>query len=96
MAKIYKHLTTQGRAVIMTMRDDACFIRSIAERLCRSLDTISRELKRAAVGGVYDGNVAHIAYLRHHNQVRKPRSRADDRRYKIQDMQSIHIRLAEV
>jgi IS30 family transposase len=33
-----------------------------------------------------------IACLRHHNQVRKPRSRGDDRRYQIQDMQSIHIR----
>jgi IS30 family transposase len=172
MAKIYKHLTTQERAVIMTMRDDACSIRSIAKRLCRSPGTISREIKRAAVGGVYDANVAHIqcqarrllprrlpklhvdgalfqvvrnqlkllwapqqialkmralwpnnseksvshetiynaiymhprgelkreliAYLRHHNQVRKPRSRGDDRRYQIQDMQSIHIRPAEV
>lgn len=37
-----------------------------------------------------------IACLRHHNHVRKPRSRGDDRRYQIQDMQSIHIRPPEV
>ena len=33
-----------------------------------------------------------IAWLRHHNQVRKPRSRGVDRRGLIKDMQSIHIR----
>ena len=172
MAKIYKHLTTQERAVVMTMRADLCSTRSIAKRLCRSASTISRELKRASDAGVYDANLAHaqcharrvmprrlpklhpdgalfqvvrhqlkllwspqqiasklkvlwpdnpeksvshetiynaiylhprgelkrelIACLRHHNQVRKPRSRGDDRRYQIQDMQSIHIRPAEV
>jgi hypothetical protein len=37
-----------------------------------------------------------IACLRHHNQVRKPRSRGTDRRGQIQDMQSIHIRPPEV
>lgn len=37
-----------------------------------------------------------IACLRHHNQVRKPRSRGADRRGKIVDMQSIHIRPPEV
>ena len=37
-----------------------------------------------------------IACLRHHNQVRKPRSRGTDRRDQIQDMQSIHIRPPEV
>jgi len=37
-----------------------------------------------------------IACLRHHNQVRKPRSRGTDRRGQIPDMQSIHIRPAEV
>lgn len=172
MAKIYKHLTTQERAVVMVMRDDLCSTRSIAKRLCRSASTISRELKRASGAGAYDANLAHaqcqarrllprrlpklhadgalfqvvrhqlmllwspqqiarklrglwpnnpeksvshetiynaiylhprgelkrelIACLRHHNQVRKPRSRGDDRRYQIQDMQSIHIRPAEV
>ena len=29
MPKIYSHLTTQERAVVMTMRDDLCFIRFI-------------------------------------------------------------------
>jgi IS30 family transposase len=60
MAKIYKHLTTQERAVITTMRDDACSIRSIAKRLCRSPGTISRKIKRAPGSGVYDANIAHI------------------------------------
>ncbi|MET3133016.1 IS30 family transposase [Oxalobacteraceae bacterium GrIS 1.11] len=168
MAKIYKHLTTQERAVVMTMRDDLCSIRSIAKRLCRSASTIGREIKRSAGTGVYDANKAHwqcqasriaprrvaklhvdsillqvvrhqlkllwspqqiarklrllwpdnpektvshesiynaiylhprgelkrelIACLRHHNQVRKPRSRGTDRRGQIPDMQSIHIR----
>ena len=42
MAKIYKHLTTQERAVVMTMRADLCSTRSIAKRLCRSPSTIGR------------------------------------------------------
>ncbi|MEC5163996.1 IS30 family transposase [Janthinobacterium sp. CG_S6] len=37
-----------------------------------------------------------IACLRHHNQVRKPRSRGTDRRGQIPDMQSIHIRPPEI
>ena len=37
-----------------------------------------------------------IACLRHHNQTRKPRSRGTDRRGQIADMQSIHIRPAEI
>lgn len=37
-----------------------------------------------------------IACLRHHNQVRKPRNRGDDRRYQIQNMQNIHIHPPEV
>ena len=60
MAKIYKHLTTQERAVVMTMRDDLCSIRSIAKRLCRSASTIGREIKRTAGAGVYDANKAHL------------------------------------
>ena len=172
MAKIYKHLTTQERAVVMTMRDDLCSLRSIAKRLCRSVSTISRELQRTSGAGVYDANVADlqcqarriaprripklqadsvlfqvvrhqlsllwspqqiarklkllwpdnpekfvsheaiynaiyvhprgelkrelIACLRHHNQVRKPRSRGTDRRSQIPDMQSIHIRPPEI
>lgn len=172
MAKIYKHLTTQDRAVVMTMRDDQCSIRSIAKRLCRSPSTISRELMRTSGAEVYDAGVADaqcqarrlqprwlpklhvdgalfqvvrhqlkllwspqqiarklrslwpdnpeksvshetiynaiylhprgelkrelIACLRHHNQLRKPRSRGTDRRGQIPDMQSIHIRPPEV
>ena len=173
MPKNYTHLTTQERAVIMTMRDDQCSIRFIAKRLCRAPSSISRELRRAPAGfHVYDANLAHlqsevrrviprrtpkletggvlfqvvrhylnllwspqqisnilkamwptesdktvshetiynaiylhprgelkrelIACLRHHNQVRKPRSRGTDRRGQIKDMQSIHIRPPEI
>ncbi|MFC6520322.1 IS30 family transposase [Undibacterium arcticum] len=56
---MYKHLTTQERAVVMTMRTDLCSIRSIAKRLCRSPSTIGRELKRSSGVGVYDANLAH-------------------------------------
>ncbi|OFJ47759.1 IS30 family transposase [Janthinobacterium lividum] len=172
MSNSYKHLTTQERAVVMTMRDDHCSIRSIAKRLCRSASTIGRELKRTSGAVTYDANAAHlqsqarrfavrrvskldvdsvlfkvvrhqlsllwspqqiarklralwpdnpeksvshetiynaiylhprgelkrelIACLRHHNQVRKPRSRGTDRRHQIPDMQSIHIRPPEI
>lgn len=172
MPKTYSNLTTQERAVLMTMRDDKCSIRSIAKRLCRSPNTISRELGRTSGASVDDANTAHaqcharrlaprrvlklhvdsvlfrvarellallwppqqiacklkllwpnryqrhvshktiynaiyipprgelkrelVACLRHHNQVRQPRSRGGDRRNQIQDMQSIHIRPPEV
>ena len=172
MRKIYTHLTVQERAVVMTMCDDLCSIRSIAKRLCRSPSTISREIERASSENGYDANLSHlqcqarriaprkipklhvdgalfqvvrdqlkllwspqqiarklrllwpdnmeksvshetiynaiyvhprgelkrelIACLRHHNQVRKPRSRGTDRRGQIPDMKSIHIRPAEV
>jgi IS30 family transposase len=173
MPRIYTHLTTQERAVVMTMRDDQCSIRSIAKRLCRAPSSISRELRRVpADSSGYDANLAHrqsqvrrlmprrvaklntdshlflvvrhclnllwspqqianilktmwpnepdktvsheaiynaiylhprgelkrelIACLRHHNQVRKPRSRGVDRRGQIKDMQSIHIRPPEI
>lgn len=33
-AKIYQHLATQERAVVTTMRDVLCSIRTIAQRLC--------------------------------------------------------------
>ncbi|MDH6157174.1 IS30 family transposase [Janthinobacterium sp. CG_23.4] len=172
MPRIYFHLTTQERAVVMTMRDDQCSVRTIAKRLGRSPSSISREIRRNAGLGAYDANLAHlqsaarrvmprrtpkmesgsvlfqvvrhylnrlwspqqisnilkamwptetdktvshetiynaiylhprgelkrelIACLRHHNQVRKPRSRGTDRRGQIKDMQSIHIRSPEI
>jgi IS30 family transposase len=172
MPKIYTHLTTQERAVVMAMRDDQCSIRSIAKRLRRAPSSISRELRRAPVAADYDANLAYqqsyarriaprrtpklhvdgalfqvvrhylkalwspqqianilramwpddsektvshetiynaiylhprgelkrelIACLRHHNQVRKPRSRGVDRRGQIKEMQSIHIRPPEI
>jgi IS30 family transposase len=60
MSRIYKHLTTQERAVVMTMRADQCSARSIAKRLCRSPSSISRELKRTSGAGIYDANLAHL------------------------------------
>lgn len=172
MPRIYFHLTTQERAVVMTMRDDQCSVRTIAKRLGRSPSSISREIRRNAGLGAYDANLAHlqsaarrvmprrapkmesgsvlfqvvrhylnrlwspqqisnilkamwptetdktvshetiynaiylhprgelkrelIACLRHHNQVRKPRTRGTDRRGQIKDMQSIHIRSPEI
>ena len=172
MPRIYFHLTTQERAVVMTMRDDQCSVRTIAKRLGRSPSSISREIRRNAGLGAYDANLAHlqsaarrvmprrtpkmesgsvlfqvvrhylnrlwspqqisnilkamwptetdktvshetiynaiylhprgelkrelIACLRHHNQVRKPRSRGTDRRGQIKDMQSILIRSPEI
>ena len=172
MPRIYFHLTTQERAVVMTMRDDQCSVRTIAKRLGRSPSSISREIRRNAGLGAYDANLAHlqsaarrvmprrtpkmesgsvlfqvvrhylnrlwspqqisnilkamwptetdktvshetiynaiylhprgelkrelIACLRHHNQVRKPRSRGTDQRGQIKDMQIIHIRSPEI
>jgi IS30 family transposase len=60
MPKIYTHLTTQERAVVMTMRDDQCSIRSIATRLGRAPSSISRELRRAPGSSIYDANLAHL------------------------------------
>lgn len=60
MPKIYKHLTTQERAVVMVMTADLCSIRSIAKRLCRSPSTISRELRRPCGVEAYDANLAHL------------------------------------
>lgn len=59
MPKIYTHLTTQKHAVVMTMRDDRCSIRSIAKRLERAPSSISRELRQAAVAAAYNANLAH-------------------------------------
>lgn len=59
MSRIYTHLTTQERAVVITMRDDQCNIRSIAKRLGRAPSSISRGLRRAPGSGAYDANLAH-------------------------------------
>lgn len=59
MLKTYSHLTTKDRAVLITIRDDQCSIRSIAKCLCRSPNTIIRELSRTSGAAVYDANEAH-------------------------------------
>jgi len=60
MPRIYFHLTPQERAVVMTMRDDQCSVRTIAKRLGRSPTSISREIRRNAGLGAYDANLAHL------------------------------------
>src|SRR5665647_347506 len=168
----YTHLTTQERAVVMTMRADSCSARLIAKRLGRSPSSICRELKRSDGVLVYDAIAAHqqsearrvlprrasklkagcalfqvvvhhlkmlwspeqiagalsvtwpdapektvshetiykaiyaqqkgeerrelVNCLRHHNKVRRPRSRGLDRRRQIADMTSIHARPSEI
>jgi IS30 family transposase len=71
---IYTHLATQERAVVMTMRDDQCSIRSIAECLGRFPSLISRELRRALSTGAYDANLAHLqSYARRMVSRRTPK-----------------------
>src|SRR3954469_1425591 len=60
MPRIYTHLTTPKRAVVMPMRATQCSIRSIAKRLGRAPSSISRELRRAPGSGAYDANLAHL------------------------------------
>jgi len=84
MAKTYQHLTSQERAVVMTMRDDLCSIRSIAKRLCRSASTISRELERSSNGAVYDANLAHAqCQARRIVPRRLPKLRRDGALYQV-------------
>jgi len=59
MPKIDQHLTTQERAVVMTMRADRSSIRSIAKRLFRSPSTIGREFIRSDGTEAYDADPAH-------------------------------------
>lgn len=46
MGKHYEHLSAEERAVIMVMRGAGSSVRAVAEQLCRSASTISRELRR--------------------------------------------------
>jgi IS30 family transposase len=73
-----KHLTTQEGAVVMTMRDDQCSIRSIAKRLCRSASTIAREIQRTSGAGIYNADLAHAqCHARRLMQRRLPKLHAD-------------------
>ncbi|MEO7494421.1 MAG: helix-turn-helix domain-containing protein [Massilia sp.] len=84
MAKIYEHLATQERAVVMTMRADLCSIRSIAKRLCRLASTISRELKRTSGSGVYDANAAHAqCHARRLLPPRRPKLHVDGALFQV-------------
>jgi IS30 family transposase len=79
MPRSYVHLTIRERAVLMTMRDDQCSIRSIARRLCRSPSSISRELRRAPRSGAYDAKLAHLqSAARRVAPGRRPRLHVDD------------------
>ncbi len=84
MDKTYKHLTTQERAVVMTMRDDLCSIRLIAKRLCRSASTNSREIKRTSGTGTYDANMAHLqCHARRTMPRRIPKLRTDGALFQV-------------
>lgn len=60
MPKIDSNLTTEKRAIVMTVRDDLCCAHDIAKRLCRSPSTISREFIQTCATGVYYANLAHL------------------------------------
>src|SRR4051812_39979772 len=84
MPKIYTHLTTQERAVVMTMRDDQCSIRSIAKRLGRAPSSISRELRRAPGPDCYDANLAHQqSYARRIAPRRTPKLHVDGALFQV-------------
>ena len=65
MRQNYEHVTESERRRIERLRDSGKSLRTIAQRLGRSVSTISDELKRNKVRGVYDARKAqHKAYVR--------------------------------
>lgn len=61
---IYHHLSPEERAIIMLERQNGSSLRQIAQRLGRSLATLSRELQRNAAGQRYCATRAGRAYER--------------------------------
>ena len=60
----YTHLASQGRERIAVMRSQGFGCRSIARQLNRSASTISREVRRNALGGgAYRPSIADGGYL---------------------------------
>ena len=66
MGEIYKHLSSEERAVIQIEHRRGTILRAIARRLGRSAATVSRELFRngAADGASYDATAAACSYRR--------------------------------
>jgi len=61
MSKIYHHLSSEERAVIMLGHREHCSLRAIARKLRRPVSTISREIRRAG-GSAYDTTQAAQGY----------------------------------
>jgi IS30 family transposase len=65
MGKTYEHMSESERRRIERLRENGKSLRTVAERLGRSISTISDELQRNKVRGVYDARKAqHKAYVR--------------------------------
>lgn len=59
----YQHLRPEGRVEIAVLKDKGYSLRSIAKALGRSHSSLSRELKRNEVSGIYEASKAqHKAY----------------------------------
>ncbi len=58
----YKHLTPEEREKILILYTQEYSISSIAKRINRNKSTVSRELSRNAVNGVYSAVSAQVAY----------------------------------
>jgi len=65
MGKTYEHMSESERRRIERLRESGKSLRTIAERLDRSVSTVSEELSRNKVKGEYDARKAqHKAYVR--------------------------------
>jgi IS30 family transposase len=80
MSQIYSHLTTQERAVVMTVNQH--FTQFTAERLCRSHSWVSRELRMTQNG---------ITISIWPSAITNSHTRGVDRRDQIPDTISIDI-----
>jgi len=65
MGKTYEHMSESERRRIDRLRETGKSLRTIAQRLGRSVSTVSEELKRNKVRGIYNARKAeHKAYVR--------------------------------
>src|SRR3989338_8687626 len=65
MGKTYEHISDSERRRIERLRESGKNLRTIAERLGRSVSTVCEELQRNKVKGMYDARKAqHKAYVR--------------------------------
>jgi len=65
MGKTYEHISDSERRRIARLRESGKSLRVVAQRLGRSISTVSDELRRNRVRGVYDARKAqHKAYVR--------------------------------